>query len=234
MSANLQFAPSSDLDKTGLSAESTGSYFSSSTQGHHEANLAVRNNNSARRRYFLLPIAAILPLFVKAGKMAVDTVMPLAEKLPFPKGQAVLAVYVVGAMALVLVSFAAGFFARSGSVKANTLSFVEDRILNRFPPYVAIRRQTDRLAGIEMNEDLKPALVRVPNGWQIGFLVEAFADGHVAVFIPGAPDPSSGIVQIINSENITPIAISHRDVVACLETSGRGLPGLLGKSFLHS
>jgi uncharacterized membrane protein len=72
------------------------------------------------------------------------------------------------------------------------------------------------------------------NGWQIGFLVDAFNEGHVAVFIPGAPDPSSGVVQIISSDNITPINISHRDVIACLEHIGRDLPKLLGKSFLNS
>ncbi len=182
---------------------------------------------------FLLPIAATLVILVKAGKMAIDAAMPLAEKLPFPKGQAVLAIYVVGAMALVLVSFTAGVFARSVSVKGNIVSFLEGRVLNRFPPYVAIRKQTDRLAGMETNENLKPALVRVQNGWQIGFLVDAFNDGHVAVFIPGAPDPSSGVVQILSSDNVTPINISHGDVIACLEQSGRGLPNLLGKSFLN-
>jgi uncharacterized membrane protein len=182
---------------------------------------------------FLLPIAATLVIVIKAGKMAVDTATPLAEKLPFPKGQAVLAVYVVGATALALVSFAAGVFARSGSLKDNTISLLENRILNRFPPYVAIRKQTDRLAGIETDENLKPAIVRVHNGWQIGFLVDAFSDGHVAVFLPSAPDPSSGVVQIISSDNITPINISHGDVIACLEQSGRGLPNLLGNSFLN-
>jgi uncharacterized membrane protein len=183
---------------------------------------------------FLLPIAATLVIIVKAGKMAVDAATPLAEKLPFPKGEAVLAVYVIGAMALALVSFAAGVFARSLSTKVSTASFLEDRILNRFPPYVAIRKQTDRLAGIEKDENLKPVLLRVQNGWQIGFLVDAFNDGDVAVFIPGAPDPSSGLVQILSSHNVTPINISHRDVIACLEQSGRGLPNLLGDSFLNS
>jgi uncharacterized membrane protein len=67
----------------------------------------------------------------------------------------------------------------------------------------------------------------------IGFLADASNDGHVAVFIPGAPDPSSGVVQILSSDNVTPIDISHGDVIACLEQSGRGLPNLLGKSFLR-
>ena len=34
---------------------------------------------------FLLPFAAALLAVVKAGKMAVDGVTPLAEKLPFPR-----------------------------------------------------------------------------------------------------------------------------------------------------
>jgi uncharacterized membrane protein len=183
---------------------------------------------------FLLPIAATILIVVKAGKMAIDTAMPLADKLPLSKGEAVLAVYVVGAIALVLVSFAAGVFTRSVRIESKTASFLENRILNRFPPYVAIRKQTDRLAGIATNENLKPALVRMHDRWQIGFLVDGFSDGHVAVFLPGAPDPSSGVVQIVNSENISPINGSHGDVIACLEQSGHGLPNLLGRSFLDS
>jgi len=180
---------------------------------------------------FLLPFAAILVIVVKAGKMAVDAATPVAEKLPFPKGEAILAVYVVGAMALVLVSFAAGVLARSLSIKKDAVSFLEDKVLNRLPPYVALRKYTDRLAGLEAktNEDLKPVLVRMQNGWQLGFLTDAFNDGQVAVFMPGAPDPSSGAVQIVSADHITPLDISYRDALACLEQSGRGLPNLLGK-----
>ena len=183
----------------------------------------------------MLPIAAIAVVVVKAGKMAVDTATPLAEKLPFPKGEAVLAVYVIATIALVLLSFAAGAFARSVRIESDAVSFLEGRILNKFPPYAAIRKHADRLASIDTSEDdLKPALVRVLNGWQIGFLVDAFSDGHVVVFIPGAPDPSSGVVQIISSDNITPLDISHQDTLACLERSGRGLPDLLARSSFRS
>jgi hypothetical protein len=34
------------------------------------------------------------------------------------------------------------------------------------------------------NEDLKPVMVRMHNGWQLGFLADSFNDGQVAVFIP--------------------------------------------------
>ena len=180
---------------------------------------------------FLLPFAAALLVVVKAGKMAVDSVTPLAEKLPFPKGEAVVAVYVVGALSLALVAFAAGLLARSLSIERDAVSFLEEKLLNKLPPYVALRKYTDRLAGLEAktNEDLKPVLVRIPNGWQLGFLADAFNDDQVAVFMPGAPDPSSGVVQIVSTDHITLLDISYRDALACLEQSGRGLPNLLGK-----
>jgi uncharacterized membrane protein len=85
---------------------------------------------------------------------------------------------------------------------------------------------------IEKNENLRPAFVRVHNGWQIGFVVDAFGDAHSAVFIPGAPDPSSGIVQIISFENIKAISVSRQDVLAFLEKFGSGLSKLLAKSSL--
>ena len=73
---------------------------------------------------FLLPFAAALIIVIKAGKMAVDSVMPLAEKLPLPKGEAVIAVYIVGALLLVLVAFATGLLARSLSIRKDAVSFL--------------------------------------------------------------------------------------------------------------
>jgi len=90
----------------------------------------------------------------------------------------------------VLVAFTAGLFVRSFKIKKDAASFLEDKVLNKLPPYVALRKYTDRLAGLEAktNEDLKPVLVRMQNGWQLGFLADAFNDGQVAVFMPGSPD----------------------------------------------
>ena len=48
------------------------------------------------------------------------------------------------------------------------------------------------------------------------FHADAFNDGQVAVFLPGAPDPSSGVVQIVSANHITPLNISYLDALACL------------------
>jgi hypothetical protein len=44
-----------------------------------------------------------------------------------------------------------------------------------------------------------------------------------------APDPSAGVVQIVGTDQITPINISYKDALACLEHSGRGLAKSLGE-----
>lgn len=184
---------------------------------------------------FLLPFAAVFLIIVKAGKMAIDSAMPLAERLPISKGEAVLGVYVVGSFLLVLVAFTAGLIVRSFKIEKDAASFLEDKVLNKLPPYVALRKYTDRLAGLEARtkEDLKPVLLRMNNGWQVGFLANSFNDGQAVVFMPGAPDPSSGVVQIVSADLITPLNISYRDALACLEESGRGVSKLLARSSFH-
>jgi uncharacterized membrane protein len=37
-------------------------------------------------------------------------------------------------------------------------------------------------------------LARIEDSWQIAFLVERLEGGHVAVFMPGVPNPLSGSV----------------------------------------
>ena len=230
----MQFVPLCNLETAGLSLSRDSSESCFPSEGVMRQIWNFVKATVLGGIVFLLPIAATVVVVVKAGRMAADTATPLAEKLPFPKGEAVLAVYVIGTIALVLLSFAAGAFARSVRIESDAVSFLEDRILNKFPPYAAIRKHADRLAGMDTSEDLKPALVRVHDGWQIGFLVDAFSDGHIVVFIPGAPDPSSGVVQIISSDNITPLDISNQDTLACLERSGCGLADLLARPSFRS
>jgi hypothetical protein len=114
---------------------------------------------------FLLPFAAMLLIVIKAGKMAIDAVTPLAEKLPIPIGEAIIVIYVALSLLLMLASFAAGLFARSLRIESDAVSFFEDKVLNKLPPYVAVRKYSERLAGLEASSDssLKPVLVRIQN-----------------------------------------------------------------------
>jgi uncharacterized membrane protein len=171
---------------------------------------------------FLLPIATILVILVKAGEIAVKAADPVADMLPYSKALSIIIVYTAGAVLIALLAFLAGLFARSLST-GKLVAWLEERILMRFPPYAAIRSVSQNIAGIDDDHGLKPVLVRVENGWQVGFEVEPAGADSVTVFMPEAHNPTSGVVQIIANERISHIDASMHDVLKCLKRSGRGL-----------
>ncbi|PPD43057.1 MAG: hypothetical protein CTY15_11190 [Methylocystis sp.] len=178
---------------------------------------------------FLLPIAAMLVIVVKAGALAVQAVAPLAEKLPFPKGEATLIIYVAGGLLLVLLSFMTGIIARSFSIERKKPPAFLEPVLEKLPPYVALKKYTDRIAGVE-EDALQPALVRMSDGWQVGFIADSFSDGHIAVFLPSTTDATSGGIRIVQAEDVTPLNMTGAEALACLKRSGRGLRNLLEKA----
>ncbi|MGA8172335.1 MAG: hypothetical protein WB816_16095 [Methylocystis sp.] len=182
---------------------------------------------------FLLPIAATIVVVMKFSEVAVKAVAPIAKRLPFAESEAIIIVYASATLLCLLLAFVAGLIARSLPTHINISPMIEKHITKFFPPYALLRKYTDRLAGIETNENLKPALVLVNNVWQLGFVVDTFGNDYVTVFMPSAPDPSSGVVQIIGIGNISPLDVSRQDALACLKRSGRGLPGLLSRSSLN-
>lgn len=176
---------------------------------------------------FLLPIAATVVIIVKAGRMALDAASPLADKLPLPKGEAVIVIYILGAIALVVVAFAAGVYAKSLPIEKKVMPFLENRFLRKLPPYAAARKYAERLAGLEGNSDLQPVLVRFVNSWQVAFIVEKLDDSHIWVFAPHAPDAVSGSIHLVEKKDTSPLGASREQLLACLEKSGRGLSSFL-------
>jgi uncharacterized membrane protein len=177
---------------------------------------------------FLLPIATGIVVVAKAGAMAVNAVSPLADRLPFPKAESILIIYLLSGLLLVLICFLAGVAVRSLSIGNAKPPAIIEAALNKLPPYVALKKYTEQLAG--MDNGLSPALVRVNDGWQIGFVADTLNDGHVAVFLPASTDGASGGIYIFHQTNVTELNISREEAIACLRRSGRGLRELLDKT----
>ena len=71
--------------------------------------------------------------------------------------------------------------------------------------YRMVKTMAEGFAQIESAEDLKPVLVIIEEGWQIGYLLEQLHDGWVAVFLPQAPTPMSGNVNVMYLPGAPPI-----------------------------
>jgi uncharacterized membrane protein len=62
----------------------------------------------------------------------------------------------------------------------------------------------------------------------VAFLVERIAGGHVAVYVPGAPNPSSGLVYFMTEDRIKPLEMPLPRALKCLRRLGAGSNELLG------
>ena len=189
-----------------------------------ETNLRLCENNGARWGYLFASLRRDPSPCPQGGQDGCRHSDAISGKAANFKGEAVLAVYIGGTFLLVLVAFAAGLFARSFRIEKDAASFLEETVLSKLPPYVAMEILI-AWRGWRCRQRKSGSLVLAPmhNGWQLGFVTDAFSDGHVAVFVAQRADPSSGVVRIISAAQVAMLDISYQDALACLEQSGRGL-----------
>ena len=83
------------------------------------------------------------------------------------------------------------------------------------------------LLGVEDEPTPQVVLARIEDAWQIAFLVERLEDGHLAVFVPGAPNPQSGSVFLMTEDRIKSAGIPPAVALKCLTRLGAGSSVLL-------
>lgn len=177
---------------------------------------------------FVVPIVVILAILGKAHRIVAGLVTPLAAKLPpdFIGGlnrPGMLAVVV-----LVLFCFLAGLLAKT-SFARRTSDKLENTILVNIPGYSMVKGMLEDVAGT-VETTRTPVLARIEDAWQIGIAIERIEPGHVAVFIPGSPDPKSGSVYYLTDDRVRPLDVPMRTVLQWVKTGGKGsAPTLRGK-----
>lgn len=98
----------------------------------------------------------------------------------------------------------------------------ESIVLNRFPGY----RSLKELVGYFLSPDKKsvfsqPVLVRPwgDDSWMTGFLMDEDENDTVTVFIPTAPNPSTGLILHTTQDRIKPLQVSgseaFKNIIAC-------------------
>lgn len=169
---------------------------------------------------FLLPIVLVSIILSHAMQLAAKLAHPISKLLP----EAVVGIggiSVLAALALVLFSFLAGLVART-AVGERIMRQFEDSILGNLPQYQFIKSMAEGLAKIESAEGVKPALVSVEGGWQIGYMLENLGNGWVAVFIPQAPTPMSGNIMYLHADRVRPLGITMVQAMAVVKRMGVG------------
>ena len=174
----------------------------------------------------LVPIVVLIIVLNKALAIARKIVDPLAARLPFESLVGFQTPLVLAIALLVVFCFIAGLFARTALAKRG-MNWLESAVLSNVPGYQFLKSMGESLLGVDNEPAPEVILARIEDAWQIAFLVERLEGGHVAVFVPGAPNPQSGSVFLMTEDRIKPAGIPPRAALKCLMRLGAGSSALL-------
>jgi uncharacterized membrane protein len=173
---------------------------------------------------FLLPAALVLLILGYAVRIAAKIAQPIAAGLGLEQlGEVggIGAASVLEVVVLVVISFAAGIYARTRSGRRLSRWF-EGSLLGGLPQYQMVKSMVESLAQFENSTDIKPALVSIEEGWQIGYRLEPLHDGWVAVFLPQAPTPMSGNVMYFPADRVRSLDMSMVQAMTLVKRIGIG------------
>lgn len=176
---------------------------------------------------FLLPIG-ILAFFV--GKIIAITrkvIEPLSRQLPFEAVAGVRSTILLALALIIVLSFLAGFLARTRPAKLLTRQ-LEEKLIGRIPAYGLLKSMSADLAG-EGNATKHPVvLVNFDDVRQLAIKMGETAGGReVIVFVPDSPAPQTGAVMIVEAGRIQVTDIPVSKAFVALSSRGMGLGELL-------
>lgn len=175
---------------------------------------------------FLAPFVILVILLGKALEITRGAIRPIAERLPFESLIGLEAPKILAGLLLVVVCFVAGLFARTSRAK-RLVGWLETALLSNLPGYSFMKNVGEEYAAGAPTSGHESVLVRLDDSYQLGFLVDRLASGHVVVFLPGAPKPWNGDVLIVEDSRVTLLSPSSKVAVRCLQQLGSGVGGLV-------
>jgi len=173
---------------------------------------------------FLLPLAVVLMVLGYALGLASKVAQPISDRFDLQQWgdlAGVGLVTVLSALVLVFVSFAAGIVARTYLGERITRWF-ESFLLGRLPQYQMLKSMAEGLAQFENARGIKPALISIEGGWQIGYLLESLENGWLSVFLPQAPTPMSGNIMYLPADRVRPLSITMVEAMSIIRRIGVG------------
>jgi uncharacterized membrane protein len=173
---------------------------------------------------FLLPAALVVFILAYALRLVKRLAAPISHSLKLDQlGDlaGIGAATVLSVLVLVLISFAAGIAART-AIGGRLSRWSEASLLGRLPHYQLIKSMAEGLAHIEGSSGLKPALVSIEDGWQIGYLLEKLENDWVAVFLPQAPTPMSGNIMYFPISRVRTLDITMVQAMSIVKAIGVG------------
>lgn len=169
---------------------------------------------------FLLPLVVVLVILGKAMKFSAHVMEPVIKYLP-PTPLTASLVGVASLVALIVVALLAGLVAQT-RIARRIVDRLENTVLGGIPQYQFAKSAASSFAQLEQSEGLEPVLVRIEDGWQLGYQIEMLHDGWVAVMLPQSPTPMSGNVMYFPANRIQKLEITMMQAMSLVKRLGAG------------
>ena len=124
--------------------------------------------------------------------------------------------------AIVILCFLAGLIARRAAARRMRTK-LDHVLLESFPGYAFVKNLAENMQqSEEIANSFVPVLVRSDDNWQMAFETDRPAEGIVAVYLPGAPNPWSGSVVFFSAERVRKLPITITHALKITRALGRG------------
>jgi uncharacterized membrane protein len=169
---------------------------------------------------FLLPIFVVLLVLGKVLGLMVGLTEPLVAALGVKSIGGIAVSNLITILGVLLLAFVAGLFARTQSGQA-ALAWIREGVSKTIPQFSLIHDVARNVGSDEDQVDMPVVLVPTDAGWCLGLLLEAEGDWH-AIFIPGAPQMSSGSVAYAHTDQIHRTDLTLTQLWGLLRARGKG------------
>lgn len=169
--------------------------------------------------FFVVPLVLIIILLVKVIDLLRSVVAPLVSKISIEIIDSITLARIVSFIFLVFLCFVAGLLAKTDKAK-QLQHWIETNVLSLIPGYTFFKGMGEEAIGMKSTNLRKVVLVDIEEVWQVGFLMDKIDEDLYSVFVPGAPNPSSGDVFFVRKERLKTLDITELDAMKIYKRMG--------------
>ena len=170
---------------------------------------------------FLVPVVLLIFVLSQAMAMVEKIAGPIADAWPGEEILGVGVVTIVSALVLLVISFLAGLFARTG-VGRRIKDWLETSLFGKIPQYQMLKTMAENLTQVRSSEHLSTALVERDGAWQLGYVMDTIGPQVTAVFLPVSPTTMTGTVVYVPTTRVRHLDLPVSDAIMLVQRLGMG------------
>jgi len=170
---------------------------------------------------FFIPLIILVVILQKAFQIAAVIVKPIIKLLNVTQIFGIGVEIIISIAIILFIIYIGGLISKTARAK-QMVGRLEDALLSKVPGYEMIKTMSESFVGIEENTSFQTVLARIEDAWQLAFLIEEIEGEQYAVYVPGAPNPMSGSVYILEKARIKKTTIPMKSAMKCLHRLGAG------------